>query len=47
MIPGRHAAGQVVGSLPCRACVGGAGLTAGSMLGRIAGTGAGRHARAG
>lgn len=45
-IPGLYAAGELVGGLFYQNYLGGAGLMAGSVFGRIAGTGAGRHAQA-
>ncbi len=45
-IPGLHAAGELVGGLFYFNYPGGAGLTAGAVFGRLAGTEAGRAARA-
>jgi len=45
-IPGLYAAGELVGGLFYQNYLGGAGLMTGSVFGRIAGTGAGRHAQA-
>jgi len=46
-IPGFYAAGELVGGLLYQNYLGGAGLMAGSVFGRIAGAGAGRHTRTG
>ena len=46
-IPGLYAAGEMVGGLFYNNYPGGTGLMAGSVFGRIAGSSAGVHARAG
>ncbi|MFJ3779759.1 FAD-dependent tricarballylate dehydrogenase TcuA [Streptomyces sp. NPDC090075] len=47
VIPGLYACGELVGGIFYHNYPGGSGLTNGSVFGRIAGTGAGRTARAG
>ncbi|MNJ03611.1 tricarballylate dehydrogenase [compost metagenome] len=45
-MPGLYAAGEMVGGLYYNKYPGGAGLTSGSVFGRIAGTQAALHGRA-